>query len=77
MLIQVVYNNEKFGTVSPSGLQRLITANDIIAFRRSDGLVIVGEDPIRTFGTETRYRGPEKRKQFMGLRLLEEMMTDA
>jgi hypothetical protein len=76
MLIHVVYNNEKLGTVLPGGLQRLITTNDIIAFRRSNGWVIVGEDPIRTYEDETKYKGPEKRKPFMTLKFLEEIVSD-
>jgi hypothetical protein len=73
MLIPVVYKNQKLGAVFPGNLQTLITADDIIAFRRAEGWAFVGEDPIRTYDNESDYKGTEKRRQYYGLRLIEEI----
>ncbi len=48
MLIQVIYLEDKrCGAVHSSRLDYLIRAGLLFAFRRSDGWVIVGKDPVR------------------------------
>lgn len=79
MLIPVVYKNEKLGMVSPSRLDDLIASDKIIAFRRSSGWAILGEDPIRSNNTNIDYKGPERRKQTNNISrtadILEQMNT--
>lgn len=61
MLIEVVFKNKKFGTILPTRLESLLAANLVIAFRRSEGWVVVGEEPIRKSGDEGKYEGFDRR----------------
>lgn len=47
MSIKVMYTNGKTETVENFKLDDLIASGKIKKFRRSDGWVIVGKDPIR------------------------------
>jgi len=47
MSIKVMYTNGKTGTVENYQLDDLIASGKIKKFRRSDGWVFVGKDPIR------------------------------
>ncbi|HET6419054.1 MAG TPA: hypothetical protein VFG19_02795 [Geobacteraceae bacterium] len=60
MKIQVIYFDVSYGLVEAERLDELIKTRGIIAFRRSDGWVRVGHDPLR--GDGGSYAGPERRK---------------
>ena len=47
MSIKVMYANGKTGIVESFQLDDLIASGKITKFRRSDGWVVVGKDPIR------------------------------
>lgn len=58
--IRVMYNNGKYDTVEGFVLDELIEEAEIRKFRRLDGWVKVGCDPIRV--RKNRFVGTEKRK---------------
>jgi hypothetical protein len=61
MLIQVIYlENKRCGAVHSSRLDYLIRSGLLFAFRRSDGWVIVGKDPVRE--TVRTYPASDRRK---------------
>jgi hypothetical protein len=64
MLIQVIYQDDKKGTVEAYKLDDLIKANKIKKFRRSGKWVTIGADPIR----EIRDNGwePPRREKTRG-----------
>jgi len=62
-LIPVIYVDKKPGMVLPTSLDKLIASNTIIAFRRSDGWVFLGEDLLRTNEYNDDYDGLERRIQ--------------
>ena len=47
MLIPVIFSDNSPGQVKPEELEELIFNRKIISFRRSDGWVRIGIDPIR------------------------------
>jgi hypothetical protein len=59
MLIPVIYFDNSPGKVRPDELEDLIQRRTIMAFRRSNGWVRVGGDPVR--GRGRNYQGPERR----------------
>jgi hypothetical protein len=59
MLIPVIYFDNSPGKVKPEELEDLIKRRMIISFRRSNGWVRVGGDPVRGIGKN--YKGPERR----------------
>jgi hypothetical protein len=60
MLIRVMYFNDNYDMVKPFILDDLIASKKIKKFRRSEGWVTIGLDPIR--GISGRYSGHERRK---------------
>jgi len=61
MLIQVIYHeNKRCGAVHKSRLDFLVRSGLLFAFRRADGWVIVGKDPVR--GESQSYIGADRRK---------------
>jgi hypothetical protein len=60
MLINVVYENGRYGLVDNSELDELIEQKKIKKFLRSTGWCTLGIDPIRK-AQRTDYRGPERR----------------
>lgn len=56
--IEVVFSDETTDFVSENKLDELIASGRIKAFRRSDGWVRIGIDPVR----EKRYHGSNRRK---------------
>ncbi|HTY21061.1 MAG TPA: hypothetical protein VMC44_05445 [Geobacteraceae bacterium] len=58
-LIKVIYIDNSAGVVKSSSLDHLITARRIVAFRRTEGWVKIGRDPVR--GNGGKYEGPERR----------------
>ncbi len=63
ILIPVIYANKNPGMVLSTSLDKLIGSNEIIAFRRQDGWVLLGEDPIRTNKDNGYYDGLDRRRQ--------------
>ncbi|HET6420036.1 MAG TPA: hypothetical protein VFG19_07760 [Geobacteraceae bacterium] len=63
MRIQVLFQgDEGFQYVPDYLLGRLIAKDRIQAFRRSDGWVVIGLDPVRRQGNSP-YAGPERRSR--------------
>jgi hypothetical protein len=60
MMIRVVYKNGIHDTVVPEYLNFLLESGRVKMFRRSNGWVHVGIDPIRHRATPS-YSGPERR----------------
>ena len=60
MRVQVIYFDNNTGFVNAESLEELIQTRRIIAFKRSDGWVRVGRDPVRH--TRRPYKGPERRR---------------
>ncbi len=61
MGIKVQYKDNTFGDVTAEALDGLIAADSIVAFRRRDGWVEVGIDPLRGQGAQGEYTGDERR----------------
>jgi hypothetical protein len=59
VLIPVVLKDGTYQNVFADALNRLLTARQVMAFKRSSGWVMVGTDPVR--GKGGRYRGPDRR----------------
>ncbi|SNB48011.1 GSU3473 family protein [Geobacter sp. DSM 9736] len=56
MLIRVLYDDGSFGMVDGIELDRLIFNGGVTAFRRSQGWVRVGHDPVRQGRHDRRRR---------------------
>jgi hypothetical protein len=63
MLINVIYQNGKYGLVEASELDKLIEQKKIKKFLRSTGWCNLGTDPIRK-AFRYDYEGSEKRQAF-------------
>ncbi len=61
MGIKVQYKDNTFGDVAADALDHLIASGSIVAFRRRDGWVEVGIDPLRRQGAPAEYAGEERR----------------
>lgn len=59
MTIEVCRKNYTYDLVEDQMLDELIEREEIVAFRRSDGWAIIGEDRLRE--TYQKYSGPERR----------------
>lgn len=59
--IHVLYRSGAFGYVSPDELTALIAGNQIVCFRRGDGVAMVNRDIMRGAGNDN-YHGPERRR---------------
>ena len=59
MLIPVLFSDDSSGMVKPEELEELIRNHKIISFRRSEGWVRIGFDPVRGDGGD--YKGLERR----------------
>jgi len=61
LLINVIYQNGKYGLVEDSEIDKLIVQGKIKKFLRSTGWCTIGADPIRK---ESRidFEGPERRQ---------------
>jgi hypothetical protein len=60
MLIKVIRQDYTEGFVEDFLLEGMIKAGKIAAFRRSNGWVVVGSQPIRE--KKPKYLGPDRRK---------------
>ena len=61
MLINVIYQNGKYGLVEDSELDELIAQRKIKKFLRSTGWCTLGADPIRK-DSRIDFKGPERRQ---------------
>ena len=61
VLIEVFFQNNQFGMIKPLLLDKLISADRIKKFRRSEGWATIGIDPIR--GTGGYYSGRDRRNK--------------
>jgi len=62
MNMKVVFQDYKEGFIDSAMLDQMISENKIKMFVRSDGLVQVGEKPVR--GSGGRYDGVERRGSY-------------
>lgn len=60
MLIPVLKLNGDYVEVQDVVIDKLLAAGEIMSFLRSDGWVLLGEDPTRANVTNS-YHGPERR----------------
>lgn len=60
IFVKVMYHDNTFDMVAPRHLAQLIVSRGIKKFRRSDGWVTIGVDPIR--GQGGTYNGPDRRR---------------
>ncbi len=60
MLIRVLYHDGKYDMVKDRYLGLYIDSGKILKFKRKDGWVTIGVDPIRR--SERPYNGPERRR---------------
>jgi hypothetical protein len=61
MMIKVMYKDGSTHLVSPRFLDRLLSSDEIFAFRRSSGWVVVSRDRLRENGEGNGYTGQERR----------------
>lgn len=61
MAIKVQYKDNSFDSVPEEVLDALLDAGAIAAFRRRDGWVEIGIDPVRTATARQGYKGEERR----------------
>ena len=59
MRIEVIHRDYRVEEVEADDLDDYISSGNIIAFRRSSGLVLIGMDPIRQ--KTTPFTGPDRR----------------
>jgi hypothetical protein len=64
MLIHVIFQNQSDGYLEDSRFDELLATFPIASFRRNDGWVRVGLDPIRSMATDSppRPKGLERRQ---------------
>lgn len=60
MMVPVLLKNGTEEIVAPQVLDRMLEADQVMYFKRSDGWVVVGRDSIRGMGG-TLYHGKERR----------------
>jgi hypothetical protein len=60
MLVRVLHNDGHYDYVKPQLLDRLIEADEIISFYRSNGVVVVGIDNVRS-SKQHLYAGCDRR----------------
>jgi hypothetical protein len=63
MTVEVIFKNGRKGYVNRSELNMLINSRLIQSFKRADGWVRIGSDPLRQRG-DLSYSGEEKRAHY-------------
>ncbi len=58
--IHVLFRSGQADFVDPTTLNHLLSHEEVICFRRNDGLAMVGRDPVRRM-VRSDYSGPERR----------------
>lgn len=61
MLIRVMYQEGQFDMVKAQMLENLLREEKVATFKRADGWVTVGRDPVRSTNRSQSYQGPERR----------------
>ena len=61
MTIQTELTDGTICRVVPKGLELLLGHQRVKRFRRRDGWVVVGRDPLRSASGDSSYDGPERR----------------
>ena len=59
--IPVEFTDGSHGKMVPAALDLCLRQNRIRSFRRSDGWVVIGLDPLRGTGSLVAYEGPDRR----------------
>lgn len=67
MLIQVVFSDNHHDFVKPNLLDALIESRKISKFKRSDGWVTLGTDPVRKTRRGTTYMSPNDMRKISSL----------
>lgn len=67
MMVPVMLKNGMDEIVATQVLDRMLEADQVMFFKRSDGWVVVGRDTIRGMGGNL-YRGRERRSELIGER---------
>jgi hypothetical protein len=67
MLLQIVFEDDRFDYIKDTRLNDLIESRKIKKFRRSTGWVTVGVDPIRSSINQSSFDGIERRATNAGL----------
>ena len=60
-LIEVKLNDGTACRMAPKALNLFLTQHKVVKFKRSDGWVVVGRDPLRDMKKVHIYYGPERR----------------
>jgi hypothetical protein len=66
MLIRVIYADGRYDMVKPDMLDALLEEKWLAGFKRRDGWVTVGRDPIRKSKSSQGHSGPERRSNLGG-----------
>jgi CheY-like chemotaxis protein len=59
-MIQVLFKSGDIDMVDAQSLDRLVREQELICFRRQDGVAVIGRDPVRS-NRSNEYCGPERR----------------
>lgn len=65
MMVPVMLKDGSEEIVSPQVLDRMLESDEVMFFRRTEGWVVVGRDPVRGLGG-ILYRGRERRGELIG-----------
>jgi pyrimidine operon attenuation protein/uracil phosphoribosyltransferase len=60
-LIEVELSDGTLCRMAPKALDMFLVRDDVSRFRRSDGWVVVGVDPLRDLSKRSAYNGVERR----------------
>jgi len=58
--IQVLFKSGNIDIVDAQSLDRLVSEQELLCFRRQDGVAVIGRDPVRS-NRSSEYYGPERR----------------
>jgi len=59
-MIQVLFKSGDIDVVDAKSLDRLVREQELLCFRRQDGVAVIGRDPVRS-NRSNQYCGPERR----------------
>ncbi len=65
MLIRVRYDDGRLDMVKPQLLDKLLEANNVTSFMRSEGWAVVGRDIIRSHRRSKGYDGADRRAFYL------------
>jgi DNA-binding response OmpR family regulator len=61
-MIQVLFRSGDIDMVDAQSLDRLVSEQELLCFRRQDGVAVIGRDLVRS-NRPNEYRGPERRNR--------------